>query len=316
MTREQRNHWIWCGGHLLVAGYVQFHAHTLLSMTALGHLLFFDALSAILKTAVDVGRNFEVWTRSSLRNPFGLERSEVIAGLAMSIILLFMGLDLISHGLTHSLENVGGHIPHHAHSHERISPGSIDIAALAAILSTLISAASFGNHSRIGRVTGPSRLPSWIPSILRNPSHLLTLSCSTLLLLLPLLNVKAYILYDNSLAFIIATAMVVLGGRLCYGLGFVLLMSYHSRTGSEISELVSELESDDAITGVEEAKVWQVHYGMCMANFKLRVRNKEAIDRVREKISNLVKNKLGGSYGEGSRGVQWEISSMVSVDPD
>lgn len=40
-------------------------------MTALSHLVLFDALSAILCVCVDVLGNFEVWKRSSLRHPFG-----------------------------------------------------------------------------------------------------------------------------------------------------------------------------------------------------------------------------------------------------
>jgi divalent metal cation (Fe/Co/Zn/Cd) transporter len=314
MTREQRNRWLWCTCHLIVAGYVQFQAHESLSMTALSHLLFFDALGAFLCVAVDVGRNFEVWTRGSLKNPFGLERSEVLAGLAMSIILLFMGLDLISHGLTHALENTGGHEAHQHHNHnDRVSPGSVDIAALAAILCTLISATSLGNHARMGRALRPSRLPSWIPSILRNPSHLLTLSCSFLLLILPLLSIKLYPWFDSSLGFTIAVAMGILGGRLCYTLGRMLLMSY---SGSGVKEVISDLEADEGVSAVEEAKVWQVHYGLCMASFKVRVRTQENVERVKERIFSLVRNRLGGGYGEGSRGVKWEISCMVSVDRD
>jgi len=237
----------------------------------------------------------------------------VLAGLAMSIILLFMGLDLISHGLTHALENTGGHEAHHAHAHDRISPGSVDTSALAAIVSTLISATSLGNHARIGRAMRPSKMPSWVPSVLRNPSHLLTLSCSGLLLLLPLLSIKMYSWFDSGLAFSIATAMVFLGGRLCYTLGRMLLMSY---SGSGVQELILDLESDDAVSEVEEAKVWQVHYGLCMASFKVRVRTQEHVERVRERIAGLVRNKLGGGYGEGSRGVKWEISNMITVDRD
>ena len=120
-------------------------------MTALSHLLFFDALGAFLVVAVDVSRNFEVWNRSSVRTPFGLERAEVMAGLAMAIILLFMGLDLISHGLQHALENGGGYEAHHAHEHERIGAGDVDFAAAASAATTLVSAGLLGNHGRIGR---------------------------------------------------------------------------------------------------------------------------------------------------------------------
>ncbi|RDI88949.1 hypothetical protein Vi05172_g996 [Venturia inaequalis] len=311
ITSEQRRRWLWCTCHLLVAGYVQFEASHSLSMTALSHLLFFDALGAFLCVAVDVGRNFEVWTRGSLRNPFGLERAEVLAGLAMSIILLFMGLDLISHGLTHALENTGVHEPHHLHHHERMSPGSVDTAALAAIISTIVSAKSLGNHARIARAMRPSRLPAWVPSILRNPSHLLTLSCSVLILLLPLLSIKFSTRFDSALGFTIATAMVFLGSRLCHALGRMLLMSY---SGGGVDELVKDLETDRGVSEIQEAKIWQVHYGLCMASFKVRVSTREHVERVRERIASAVRNRLGGGYGEGSRGLKWEVSSMIAVD--
>ncbi|QDS75655.1 hypothetical protein FKW77_007137 [Venturia effusa] len=312
ITSEQRRRWLWCTCHLLVAGYVQFEASHSLSMTALSHLLFFDALGAFLCVAVDVGRNFEIWTRGSLRNPFGLERTEVLAGLAMSIILLFMGLDLISHGLNHALENTGGHEPHHPHHHERVSPGTVDIAALAAIISTIISATSLGNHARIARAMRPSRLPTWVPSILRNPSHLLTLSCSFLVLLVPLLSITFSSRFDSALGFTIATAMVFLGSRLCHALGRMLLMSYSG--GGDVDALVRDLETDDGVSAVQEAKVWQVHYGLCMASFKVRVRTREHVERVRERIASAVRNRLGDGYGEGSRRLKWEVSSMIAVD--
>ena len=41
-------------------------------MTALSHLILFDALGATLCVAVDVLGNFEVWKRPSIRHPFGL----------------------------------------------------------------------------------------------------------------------------------------------------------------------------------------------------------------------------------------------------
>jgi divalent metal cation (Fe/Co/Zn/Cd) transporter len=280
-------------------------------MTALSHLLFFDALGAFLTVAVDVGRNFEVWQRSSIRHPFGLERSEVLAGLAMAVILLFMGMDLISHGMTHALEHEGGHEPHHAEPHERVSPGSVDFAALSAILSTLVSVVSLGNHARIGRTLQMS-LPGFLPNALKNPSHLLTLGCSALLLLLPLLSIKTYAWFDGLLATSMAIAMMLLGGRICYALGRMLLMS-SPFPPMQLQSLLDEVSTMAEISEVEEAKVWQVHYGLCMSNFKIRVKSMETVAKVRERITSLVKNRLGGGYGEGSKGVRWEISVQASA---
>jgi len=281
-------------------------------MTALSHLLFFDALGAFLLVAVDISRNFEVWNRSSVRTPFGLERTEVLAGLAMSIILLFMGLDLISHGLQHALENVGEHESHHEHHHERLGAGDIDFSALLAILVTLFSAYLLGNHARVSRTMRVSFL-QWLPRITRNPSHLLSLSCSFLLLILPLLDLHTYDWFDPALGFTMAVCMIWLGSGLGYTLGRMLLMSY---TDPGVQDVVYELESDSNITAVDEAKIWQVHYGLCMANFKLRVRSLDGIEELRKRVTTMVKNRLGGGYGEGSKGVKWDVNVQIMLDRD
>ena len=92
---------------MAVAAATLWTAEGSLAMTALSHLILFDSLGALLCVVVDVLGNFEVWRRSSIRHPFGLERAEVLAGFAMSVFLLFMGMDLISHNLQHLLEGMG-----------------------------------------------------------------------------------------------------------------------------------------------------------------------------------------------------------------
>lgn len=310
MSKDQKLRLTWCFCHLVVAGLVQWGAHESLALTVLSRLLFYDALGAFLCVAVDVGSNFEVWKRSSIRHPFGFERLEVIAGLGMSVGLLFMGLDLISHGLTHALEDTGGHQAHHVDSHERVSPGSIDLAALSGIVSTLVSAVLLKNHARIGKVMRLSAIAN-LPSVLSNPSHFLTLSCSALLLLLPLLSIQMYVWLDRTLSFSVAFAMVALGWVQGWTLGKMLLMSY---SGPGVSDVMYELETDPAISIVEEAKFWQVHYGLCQANLKLRVRNLDDIGRLRDRIGSMVRNRLGGSYGSG--GQKWEVSTQITLEKD
>ncbi|KAF2660456.1 cation efflux family protein-like protein [Lophiostoma macrostomum CBS 122681] len=310
LSREQTLRLTWCFCHLFVAGLVQWGAHESLALTVLSRLLFYDALGAFLCVAVDVGSNFEVWKRSTIRHPFGFERSEVLAGLGMSVGLLFMGLDLISHGLTHALENKGGHQSHHAHGHERVSPGSIDLAALSGIVSTLISAILLKNHARIGKVMRMGAI-AHLPSVLSNPSHFLTLSCSTLLLLLPLLSIQMYVWLDRTLSFSVAIAMVALGWIQGWTLGKMLMMSY---SGPGVSAVMYDIETDPAVSSVVEAKFWQVHYGLCQANLKLRVRNLEEMGRLRDRIGSMVRNRLGGGYGSG--GQKWEVSTQITLEKD
>ncbi|KAL8720044.1 MAG: hypothetical protein Q9225_003037 [Loekoesia sp. 1 TL-2023] len=308
MSREQNTRFWWSICHMIVAAYTLWSAEGSLALTALSHLILFDALGAMLCVAVDVLGNFEVWKRSSIRHPFGLERSEVLAGFAMSVLLLFMGMDLISHNLEHVLESMG-HESHYSHDHERVSPGEIDMASLLTIISTLISALALGNHARIGKAMRFAYIES-LPSILANPSHFLTISCSMMLLLLPLLSIQVYLWLDRALSCTIALSMCFLGFRLVKTLGFMLLMSY---SGNGVQDVMRDIETDPSVSGIEEAKFWQVHYGLCMANLRLRVRGTEdGLMKLSERITSLIKNRLGGGYGSG--GQRWEVTTQLSLD--
>jgi len=84
-----------------------------------------------------------------------------------------------------------------------------------------------------------------------------------------------------------------------------------------VSEVIREISNERAVLGVEEARFWQVHYGLCMANLRVRVRsadtgNGQGIGKLRERIRMLVGNRLGGGYGKG--GVTWEVTTQFDVD--
>lgn len=234
----------------------------------------------------------------------------------MSIFLLFMAFDLVSHNLKHVLENLGSHTPHHPHVHTRVSPGSVDSAAVCAIVATLISGIGLKNHARISKAMRFAYISS-LPSILSNPSHFLTLSCSTLMLILPLLSISHYLWLDRVLCSIIAISMFLLGARLATAQGRMLLMSYNG----DVESVITEIQSETNVLAVEEARFWRVHYGLCMANLKIRVRgfgqsleeDGASMSRLRDKISGLIKNRLGGGYGKGL-GVKWEVTTQITID--
>ncbi|GAB7349913.1 hypothetical protein MBLNU459_g0602t1 [Dothideomycetes sp. NU459] len=317
MTTDQKARLAWCLCHFLVAAYVQWSAHGSLAMTALSRLLFFDAAGAVTCVVVDMMGNFEVWKRSSIKHPFGLERVDVLAGFGMAVFIGFMGLDILSHGIQHSLENSGSHVPHSSHSHSRVSAGEVDLSALLAIVSTLVSAVLLKNHARIGRAMRFELMAGW-GNVLGNPSHFLTLSCSALLLLLPLLSIQTYTWFDGALSFTIALSMIAFGTRLGSSLATVLLMSYSGPGGSgSVRDIISEIETDPAVSAIEDARFWQVHYGLCMANLSLRYRGGDyGVDmtRLRDRISTLVRNRLGGGYGSGA--LKWEISVQLIRERD
>ncbi|WEW61679.1 cation diffusion zinc membrane transporter Zrg17 [Emydomyces testavorans] len=309
MSREQKVRFWWSLCHITVAGYTLWSAHGSMAMTGLSHLLLFDSLGALLCVAVDVLGNFEVWKRSTVRHPFGLQRAEVVAGFALSVLLFFMGGDLISHIVTHLLET-SGHKSHQSHSHDHVSPGSLDVTVLLAILATLISAFGLKNHARIGKAMRFAYIAS-LPSLLSNPAHFLTLSCSSILLLLPLLSVTIYTWMDQTFALAVAISMCALGIRLVSTLGSMLLMSY---SGPGVSNVMRDIVAHPSVSEIEEAKFWQVHYGLCMANFRLKVTGtEESMTRMRERITSIIKERLGGGYGAG--GQKWEVSIQLNVEP-
>ncbi|KAH6658343.1 cation efflux family-domain-containing protein [Truncatella angustata] len=325
MSTDQRRRLYWCCCHLGVAFSIFISAHNSLAMTALSHLVFFDVGSALIGVTVDVLGNFEVWKRSSIRHPFGLERSEVLAGFATSVFLIFGGFDLVSHNLKHVLEGLGDHESHHPdpHSHgPRVQPGHLDITSLVAIIATLVSAYGLKNHGRISRIMRTSYLAS-LPSILSNPFHFLTLSTAFLLLLLPLLSIPIYAWLDSAVCGLVAISMFALGTRLAIAQGLMLLMSYGGRSGTSskhkdvgVANIVSEIETEPSVERVEEAQFWQVHYGLCMANLKLCVSkgcDDGALSKLRTRISNLVQNRLGEGYGKGNS-LRWEVTLQTRTD--
>ncbi|UNI19173.1 cation diffusion zinc membrane transporter Zrg17 [Purpureocillium takamizusanense] len=314
--RDQRTRLYWSLCHLAVAVFVFFKSEGSLAAMALSHLVFFDAGSAAVCAAVEVLGNFEVWRRSSIRHPFGLERAEVLAGFALSIFLLFGGFDLVSHNLKHFLESLGSHEAHHEHAHEHVSAGSVDLVAGVAIVSTLISAYGLKNHARIAKVMRVSYLAA-MPSVLSNPFHFLTLFFSALIALLPLFSISLYTWLDRLICAIIALAMFGLGMRVAIAQGLMLLMSYGGSNGSSgVSAVLREIESETAISRVEDAQFWQVHYGLCMANLRLSIAkgyDETSLTKLRSRISALIQNRLGEGYGTGGF-IRWEVTLQMRTD--
>ncbi|KAL6851809.1 cation efflux family domain-containing protein [Trichoderma novae-zelandiae] len=317
LQRDQRMRLYWGLCHVAIAMFIFYRSGGSLAAMALSHLVFFDAGSAAVCVVVDVLGNFEVWRRSSIRHPFGLERAEILAGFAMSIFLLFGGFDLLSHNLKHILESVGNHEAHHeldhGHDHERIS---LDLVSAAAIASTLVSAYGLKNHARIAKVMRVSYLAT-LPSILSNPFHFFTLFFSALISLMPLLSISLYAWLDRLICAVISLAMFSLGMRVAVAQGLMLLMSYGGNRGDVgVTAVLREIESESGIARVDGAQFWQVHYGLCMANLKLIIANgydELALVKLRNRISALIQNRLGEGYGNGGN-VRWEVTLETTID--
>ena len=67
---------------------------------------------------------------------------------------------------------------------------------------------------------------------------------------------------------------------------------------------------------VDEAKICQAHYGLSIANLKLRVTgSEENLVKLRERITSLIRNQLTGGYGRLS-GNKLEVSLELKLDQD
>jgi len=152
-----------------------------------------------------------------------------------------------------------------------------------------------------------------LPSILSNPSHLLTLATSTLLLLIPLLSLPQSAYFDRALALTMAFSMIAIGAGLVRVLGSMLLMS-HSRGVDMVPKVVEEISNDLAVREVQEARFWQAHHGLFIATLKVVIEAGMEEGRLRERVGRLVRERLGGVYGSGKgQGAKWEVSVAITT---
>lgn len=297
MSGDQTRRLSWCGVHALVAAYTWWAGAGSLAFSALSHLLLFDAAGATLCVGVDIISNFEAWHRSSIRHPFGLERAEVLAGFAMAVFLLFMGGDVLKHCIEEGLE---GHA-HHRHAvQERVSPGIVHIAVLLALLTTLVSAIGLRNHERIGRAMAQST------GTLGNRAHIITLTFSLTLLLLPHVSARTYPWLDGGLSAAIAMGMCYMGVCLARSLGAMLLMGYARQL--DISRFLADVEAAEPGVAVLDSRFWQVHHSLCMASLQVHLGGKgeAAAARLRAKTEQLARQVLNDK-------VKWEITTEVRM---
>ena len=91
----------------------------------------------------------------------------------------------------------------------------------------------------------------------------------------------------------------------------MLLMSYSPRDAKSnggVRDVVADIRMQEGVSDVDEARFWQVHYGLCMANLKLRYRGSTAggygdeMIRIRQQVTSLIRQRLGG---------KWEVSVQM-----
>lgn len=114
--------------------------------STLSHLVFYDGLGNLLVIIVTIMMNFDCWNSSSLKYPFGLGRIEVLMGFALSVSLLFVGIDLFSHIVEEVIielivGNEGESHSHHTHESStanHLDPMVYESMIIIVILATIV----------------------------------------------------------------------------------------------------------------------------------------------------------------------------------
>jgi divalent metal cation (Fe/Co/Zn/Cd) transporter len=318
MSREQSIRLCWCVCHFLVALLVYNCDMPFTALSALAHLLIYDAMCATLCVMVDILGNFDVWKQSSLRHPFGLERVEVLVGFALSIALIFIGGDILSHAIQDMVQSIYSGTGEHIHSHGRSihhhsgpvddDHGAMHWASMVfrvalGLVATLVSAIGLGNHSRIGRTTRYDKMViSSLPSIFSNPSHLMTVTFSCGVLIFPLLGPSGYRVVDSILTPLIAISMCYVGWMLAKALGGMLVMSYGGADFTD--DIEREIRQDPLVLAVSSISLWQVHHELWLATMKIIMTGNDKDEKaIRERATKAVKQIMGD---DGS--VRWETT--------
>lgn len=342
MSRDQRARMCWSGVHLLAAFVIfSLSSHDYTALAALAHLVLYDALGATLTAAVDILGNFEVWKKSSIHHPFGLQRAEVLAGFALSVALIFMGGDLLSHSVetvvevfydadhvVHDHNSDMTSVPHaddhghrnthgHGHGHSKdgtsvLSGTDLSITILA-LLVTVISAYGLKNHQRIGKAMRHNTLAQLpLPSFLSNPSHLMTITSSLAIISYLLFPGSGSEVLDSIVTPIIALSMCYVGWQLAKSLGGMLIMSFPGV--NRISDVEQAILAENLVKSVSDVSFWQVHHNLCLVSMRIEMNQASSMEEqaLKARAAEIAKNILTPDYEDMLDQVRWETTIDIT----
>lgn len=305
MSKEQKVRITWGAFHFFIAFLVYMCESPFTAVSALAHLLFYDAMGALMCAVVDILGNFDVWKRSSIHLPFGLERAEVLAGFALSILLIFMGGDIMSHWIQEVVGALYGGEEVHAHGHSHNHGGqdatlhwtSIIIRVFLAIIVTIVSAVGLENHARISKAlrnSGQAPAFSYLPWILSNPSHFITVAFSAVILVFPSVTDSTRRVIDTILTPCIAGSMCYMGWMLAKSLGGMMVMSFPGENRIDLVD--AEVRKLPGVISVSNIRVWQVHHSAWLACMNVVMTGSAADEQtVREQASRLIQDIMGAA---------------------
>lgn len=301
-THQQKLMMSWAGFHLLCSLLTFFTGfiYSLHSFSTLSHLIFYDALACIIAVLTDVMDNFDVYTKSSIKFPFGLGRIQVLFAFALSVSLIFVGCDLGSHFIEELImgffsddgHDHSGHNQHKTGSISRISVPLYESIILLTIGVTFVSS----------RITASLTKESSLKSIvMNNPTHVITLVFSIYLAVNPLLlNIQSSVGIDEIAALTISCLIIVMGSQVVKYLGYIVLLSFpniDTKTENFSSQLTGEIRGLGTFRStysIENLIISKVHMGLVVVliNIKMIGGADDAETLLRTQVDGVIRRVL------------------------
>lgn len=236
--------------------------------------------------------SFLVWRHTCLRYPFGMQQMELLVDFSFSILLIFLGMNLLKEPAEHAIEDWGN--LHHAGDHEE------ETVHIHLTISLFASAIISGFALLLDH---PS---AHIRELNSRFFHGLTLVPSLILVLLLSLGYQVGSFLSHLLSLTIAVTALVNGFSIAKSLALMLLLTYSNK--EKVFECVSLIKEDTRIDQLNYAAIWQPHYNTCIANIGLTVSGGEREQAaVREDIIRIIQKTVGSIFGAGVQ-PKWEIS--------
>ncbi|KAI0464513.1 hypothetical protein LJB42_002128 [Komagataella kurtzmanii] len=238
LTKEQNFSLLWCFFYfvydVIVYGLSVHYGNICFSI--LSHLLFYDFFGNFIVVLVHVMSNFDSWNHSTLKYPFGLGRIEVLVGFALSVSLIFVGGDLISHILEELAVSLILHESHSERAKHSDHSESMNNWIYLGIVALSIAVA-FASPRVINHYIQHDR------KTFNNSTNFLSIAFGVYSLFYPLIkkSVHAELIIQG---FIVLTSAIILwiGWKLIQSLSRIILISY-PYTAKSYSQLIGTIRS-------------------------------------------------------------------------
>jgi hypothetical protein len=238
------------------------------SMTTLSHLIFYDSLGMGILVISTIMTNFDIYSKSSLKFPFGLGRIDVLFKFAKSISLIFVGCDLASHFIEEMIMSLFNDHDHHGHMNH------LDGHEMSTLCYELIMIGVGGTTMISYKMT-------------KSQSSIVTMIFILLLILQP------FIPYDNDLSTLLISSLIIyMGSLVVKSLAYVILLS-HPSTASLADKITSQLKTSSTL---ENVIVSQIHMDLIIVMISIKMigcSDDEELE-LRLKLEEMVKESVKG----------------------